>query len=110
PDGTYSLWRNAGGNADACPNHFYPAGSDDRRRPEAPTTHVLSRPLRSGRTHRATEPVPEGLVPCAHLYPAHPVADAGGRACVSHALRLARQLRSSQPGEGDDEAAIHNDG
>src|SRR6266436_5581202 len=31
------------------------------------------------RTHAATEPVPEGWIPCAHLYPAHPAKDAFGR-------------------------------
>ena len=52
-----------------------PAGG---KSPEGPHTHVLPQLLRSGRTHAATEPVPEGFVPCAHLVPAHPVRDAMG--------------------------------
>jgi len=48
--------------------------------PEGPHTHVLPRLLKSGRTHPATEPVPEGLVPCAHLYPPHPARDGLGEA------------------------------
>ncbi len=46
--------------------------------PEGPHTHVLLDLLRHRRTHAATEPIPEGLVPCAHLYPAHPAKDAMG--------------------------------
>jgi hypothetical protein len=46
--------------------------------PEGPHTHVLPRLLKSRRTHSATEPVPEGWIPCAHLYPAHPSRDGLG--------------------------------
>jgi hypothetical protein len=53
-----------------------PAGGES---PEGPHTHVLPKLLRHRRTHAATEPVPEGFVPCAHLYPAHPARDAFGR-------------------------------
>lgn len=52
-----------------------PAGG---RSPEGPHTHVLPQLMRSGRTHAATEPVPDGYVPCAHLVPAHAVRDALG--------------------------------
>ena len=34
----------------------------------------------AGRTHAATEPIPEGLVTCLSVYPAHPTKDALGRA------------------------------
>lgn len=54
-----------------------PAGG---KSPEGPHTHVLPQLFKSGRTHAATEPVPEGFVPCAHLVPAHPVRDAMGHA------------------------------
>jgi len=40
--------------------------------PEGPHTHVLPRLLKQGRTHSATEPVPDGSMPCAHVYPWHP--------------------------------------
>jgi hypothetical protein len=46
--------------------------------PDGPHTHVLPKLLKSRRTHPATEPVPEGLVPCAYFYPAHPAKDAMG--------------------------------
>ena len=34
--------------------------------------------LKHRRTHAATEPIPDGLVPCAHVYPPHPAKDALG--------------------------------
>lgn len=49
------------------------------RSPDGPHTHVLPRLLRTGRTHAATTPIPEGLVPVAHLFPPSPVRDARGR-------------------------------
>ncbi len=48
--------------------------------PEGPHTHVLPRLLKSSRTHAATEPIPTGWIPCAHIYPAHPVLDGMGEA------------------------------
>lgn len=59
---------------------YQPIPPADGKSPEGPHTHVLPKLLRSGRTHAATEPVPDGFVPCAHLVPAHPVKDAMGRA------------------------------
>jgi hypothetical protein len=47
--------------------------------PEGPHTHVLPALLRHRRTHPATEPIPQGFVPCAHIYPPHPAKDALGR-------------------------------
>jgi hypothetical protein len=46
--------------------------------PDGPHTHVLPKLLKSGRTHAATEPIPDGWIPCAHLYPQHPARDGGG--------------------------------
>jgi hypothetical protein len=51
----------------------------DGKSPEGPHTHVLPKLLKLRRTHAATEPIPDGLVPCFHLYPAHPAKDALGR-------------------------------
>ncbi|OSY44040.1 hypothetical protein C8E95_3346 [Pseudonocardia autotrophica] len=52
----------------------------DGRSPDGPHTHLLPDVLRAGRTHAATVPVPAGYLPCAHLYPAHPLTDlTGGR-------------------------------
>jgi hypothetical protein len=47
--------------------------------PEGPHTHVLPKLLSHRRTHPATEPVPAGWIPCAHMYPAHPLKDGLGR-------------------------------
>jgi hypothetical protein len=35
--------------------------------------------LAHGRTHSASEPVPDGWIPCAHLYPPHPLRDRLGQ-------------------------------
>lgn len=53
-----------------------PAGG---KSPDGPHTHVLPKLLQRRRTHAATEPVPDGLVPCAHFYPMHPLKDGFGR-------------------------------
>jgi len=46
--------------------------------PDGPHTHVLPKLLMHKRTHPATELIPKGWIPCAHLYPAHPKKDALG--------------------------------
>jgi hypothetical protein len=58
---------------------FQPIPPADGKSPTGPHTHVLPKLLQHRRTHSATEPVPDGYVPCAHLYPAHPARDAFGR-------------------------------
>jgi hypothetical protein len=58
---------------------FAPIPPPHGKSPEGPHTHVLPKLLQRRRTHAATEPIPAGLVPCAHLYPAHPVKDGLGR-------------------------------
>ncbi|TDR89293.1 DUF6925 family protein [Enterovirga rhinocerotis] len=58
---------------------FQPIPPPDGRSPEGPHTHVLPKVLRTGRTHSATTPIPDGLVPGAHLFPPSPVKDAMGR-------------------------------
>ncbi|MGX1790006.1 DUF6925 family protein [Bosea sp. NPDC055332] len=58
---------------------YQPIPPADGRSPEGPHTHVLPQLLRNGRTHAATEPVPSGWVPFAHLVPAHPLKDAMAR-------------------------------
>ena len=58
---------------------FQPIPPPDGQSPEGPHTHVLPKLLRSGRTHAATTPLPDGLVPCAHLFPPHPARDPLGR-------------------------------
>jgi hypothetical protein len=58
---------------------YQPIPSASGKSPDGPHTHVLPKLLQHRRTHAATEPVPDGFVPCAHLYPQHPVKDAFGR-------------------------------
>jgi len=58
---------------------FQPIPPPNGLSPEGPHTHVLPKLLKHRRTHASTEQIPEGLVPCAHLYPAHPTKDAFGR-------------------------------
>ncbi len=55
-----------------------PIPPHDGRSPQGPHTHVLPDLLKHRRTHAATEPIPDGLVPCAHVYPPHPAKDALG--------------------------------
>ena len=45
-----------------------------------PRAFVVPKILRRRRMHLATAPIPPGLVPVGHLYPAHPCRDAAGRA------------------------------
>ena len=58
---------------------FQPIPPPGGKSPDGPHTHVLPKLLAHRRTHAATEPLPEGWVPCAHLYPAHPLRDQLGR-------------------------------
>src|SRR5262245_4982281 len=58
---------------------FQPIPAAGGKSPDGPHTHVLPKLLRHRRTHSATEPVPSGYVPCAHLCPAHPAKDGLGR-------------------------------
>jgi hypothetical protein len=58
---------------------YQPIPSAAGKSPDGPHTHVLPKLLKSKRTHPATEPIPEGWIPCAHLYPAHPSKDGLGR-------------------------------
>ncbi|MHA6795942.1 DUF6925 family protein [Pseudonocardia bannensis] len=59
------------------------------RSPVGPHTHLLPHLLQQDRTHPATAPIPEGWVPAAHLYPAHPAADQAGRPLPFDAARHA---------------------
>ena len=58
---------------------YQPIPAPGGKSPNGPHTHVLPKLLQHKRTHAATEPVPQGFVPCAHLYPQHPIKDALGR-------------------------------
>jgi len=66
---------------------YQPIPPPSGKSPEGPHTHLLPRLLQSRRTHPATEPVPEGWVPCAHLYPPHPARDGLGEARPFDATR-----------------------
>jgi hypothetical protein len=54
---------------------FQPIPPPDGKSPDGPHTHVLPKLLAHGRTHAATEPLPDGYVPCAHCYPPSPIRD-----------------------------------
>jgi hypothetical protein len=69
----------------------------DGASPEGPHTHVLPKLLQLRRTHAATEPIPDGYVPCVHCYPPHPAKDADGRPRsfdLSHARLFDATLRA----------------
>lgn len=51
----------------------------NEKSPEGPHTHVLPKLLKQRRTHSATEPMPDGFVPCMHVYPWHPADVSIGR-------------------------------
>jgi hypothetical protein len=53
-----------------------PAGGQS---PSGPHTHVLPKLLAHGRTHSANEPLPAAWIPCAHVYPPHPLRDHFGQ-------------------------------
>ncbi|MEP9349112.1 hypothetical protein [Xanthobacter sp. KR7-225] len=57
---------------------FQPIPPADGRSPDGPHTHVLPRLLAHGRTHAASVPIPDGLVPGLSLHP--PRAGTPGRA------------------------------
>jgi Family of unknown function (DUF6925) len=57
---------------------YQPIPPASGKSPDGPHTHVLPKLLKSGRTHAASEPIPEGWIPCAHLYPRHPAHDGSG--------------------------------
>ena len=57
---------------------FQPIPPPGGKSPDGPHTHVLPKLLAHHRTHAATEPVPPGWIPCAHLYPPHPARNGLG--------------------------------
>lgn len=59
---------------------YQPIPSANGQSPDGPHTHVLPKLLRHRRTHAATEPIPQGWIPCAHFYPRHPMKDGFGKA------------------------------
>jgi hypothetical protein len=67
---------------------FQPIPPPSGKSPDGPHTHVLPKLLQSGRTHPATEPIPAGFIPCAHLYPPHPARNGFGEARPFEAARL----------------------
>jgi hypothetical protein len=58
---------------------FQPIPPANGNSPDGPHTHVLPDLLKHRRSHAATVPVPEGLIPCADLYPAHPANHRDGQ-------------------------------
>lgn len=58
---------------------YQPIPPASGKSPDGPHTHVLPKLLSSSRTHPATEPIPAGWIPCAHLYPPHPAKNGMGQ-------------------------------
>jgi len=58
---------------------YQPIPPASGKSPDGPHTHLLPKLLASGRTHPATEPIPAGWIPCAHLYPPHPAKNGMGQ-------------------------------
>lgn len=50
---------------------YQPIPPADGRSPDGPHTHVLPKLLAHGRTHAASIPIPEGLLPCLSIHPPH---------------------------------------
>ncbi|MGC2223861.1 MAG: hypothetical protein WA624_16705 [Methylocella sp.] len=70
--------------------------------PTGPHTHVLPKLLAHGRTHAATEPLPDGWIPCAHCYPPHPMRDGfGRRRAFQRDRHAAFQLNLARYGESE---------
>jgi hypothetical protein len=67
---------------------YQPIPPPSGKSPDGPHTHVLPKLLKSGRPHPATEPVPAGWIPCAHLYPAHPARNGLGQPRAFEAAHL----------------------
>ncbi|MCP4621826.1 MAG: hypothetical protein GY844_35940 [Bradyrhizobium sp.] len=67
---------------------FQPIPPPSGKSPQGPHTHVLPKLLKSSRTHPATEPIPAGWIPCAHLYPPHPARNGLGEARPFEAAHL----------------------
>jgi hypothetical protein len=63
---------------------YQPIPPASGKSPDGPHTHILPKLLKSRRTHAATEPIPEGWIPCAHLYPGHPVRNEGDLFSAPH--------------------------
>lgn len=82
----------------------------DGRSPDGPHTHLLPALLGAGRTHAATVPVPKGWLPCAHLYPPHPLTDRTGRPRPFDPARLAAfealLARYGDPAQAEITAAV----
>jgi Family of unknown function (DUF6925) len=67
---------------------YQPIPPASGKSPDGPHTHVLPKLLKTGRTHPATEPIPPGWIPCAHLYPPHPARDGFGQPRLFEAAHL----------------------
>jgi hypothetical protein len=64
-----------------------PIPHPDGKTPDGPHTHVLPDLLKHKRTHAATVPLPEGMVPSAEMFPPSAIHDAHGRRAQFDAAR-----------------------
>jgi hypothetical protein len=81
---------------------FQPIPPPNSKSPDGPHTHILPKLLTHRRTHAATEPLPEGWIPCAHFYPPHPLRDQLGRTRpFRHDCHAAFQILLERYGDPD---------
>lgn len=57
---------------------YQPIPAPDGKSPEGPHTHLIAKSIFSGRTHAATDPIPEGWQPAMTLHPGSPWRDVLG--------------------------------
>jgi hypothetical protein len=57
---------------------YQPIPRPDGKSPEGPHTHLIAKSIFSGRTHAATDPIPEGYQPVLTLHPGSPWRDVLG--------------------------------
>ena len=69
---------------------YQPIPPPDGKSPEGPHTHLLPKLLAARRAHSATRPLPDGLVSCLDIFPAHPLRDALGNDIPFDAARFDR--------------------
>lgn len=74
--GAARVFRTAIGRIEVCT----PVPPADGESPLGPHTHLLPDLLAHRRSHAATDPIPDGEVPVASVFPPHPLRDALGRA------------------------------
>jgi hypothetical protein len=89
---------------------FTPIPPPDGTSPDGPHTHLLPRLLAAGRTHAATDPIPDGRAPGAAVHLPHPTRNVEGRRITPRPERHRRAqeafTRYGDPAEVAAKAAV----